>query len=135
MAVKTDSKTCFFAVTEDFQIKEINSGKEVLRYEPSNMYSQLVPMLGSKLFFAGVSDPERPGAIHILRHPWEKLFEISAHSLPVEKVRLSYDNTHLFSGGRDGVVCIFDVKDKEPKLRRDGKELTNHTLNDDILLP
>lgn len=53
----------------------------------------------------------------------------------MEKIRLSYDNTHLFSGGRDGLVCIFDVKDKEPKLRRDGKELSSIGMNDALLLP
>ena len=133
--MKTDSKVTFYAATEDQQIKEITSGKEVLRYEPSNIYSQLVPMLGSKIFFAGTGDPERPGSIHILKYPWDKLFQVEAHSLPVEKIRLSYDNTHLFSGGRDGLVCIFDVKDKEPKLRRDGKELSSIGMNEDVLLP
>lgn len=111
IAVKTDSKTCIYAVTEDQMIKEIERGKEVLRYEASNVFSSLASMLGSKLFFAGVADPEKPGPIHILRHPWNKVYEVQAHSLPVEKVKLSYDNNSLFSGGRDGVVCLFDVKD------------------------
>lgn len=36
IAVKTESKTCVYAVTEDYQIKEINKGKEIMRYESSN---------------------------------------------------------------------------------------------------
>lgn len=45
------------------------------------------------------------------------------HCSAVEKLRLSYDNKFLFSCGKDGVVCILEIRDKEPKLRKDGKEL------------
>ena len=70
-------------------------------------------MLGSKTLFAGVSESDRPGSIYVLRNPWEKLYEIQAHSQAVERLRLSYDNQFLFSAGRDGVFCIFDIKDKD----------------------
>jgi len=92
-------------------------------------------MFGSKAFFAGVSEPNMPGSIHILRYPWTKVFEIQAHSQPVERLRLTYDNTTLLSGGRDGVLCIFEVKDKEPKIRKDGKELPPIAISDDLLIP
>jgi cilia- and flagella-associated protein 57 len=92
-------------------------------YEPGVNFSSLISMFGSKNFFAGVAEIDKPGPIQVLRHPWNKLFEIQAHSSPVEKLRLTYDNNWLLSCGRDGVLCIFEVKDKEPKIRRDGKEL------------
>jgi hypothetical protein len=41
----------------------------------------------------------------------------------------------LFSGGRDGVICIFDVKDKEPKFRKDGKELSATSISEEVLIP
>lgn len=90
--------------------------------------------MGCKVLFAGVCDPERPGSIHVLRHPWEKVFEVQAHSLPVEKLKLSYDNQYLFSGGRDGVLCAFDIRDKEPKLRKDGKDLISTPLSEEVLI-
>jgi hypothetical protein len=41
----------------------------------------------------------------------------------------------LLSGGRDGVICIFEIKDKEPKIRKDGKELPSVAVSDDMLIP
>lgn len=70
-----------------------------------------------------------------MKNPWEKLFEVQAHSQAVERLRLSFDNSVLFSAGRDGSLCLFDVKDKEPKLRKDGKELTAVSLSNETLLP
>jgi hypothetical protein len=37
--------------------------------------------------------------------------------------------------GRDGVLCVFDVKDKEPRLRKDGKELPAVIPGEETLLP
>jgi hypothetical protein len=90
--IKTDSDKEVFAVTEDHQIKEVTKNREVFRYEASNMFSSLVSLQGNKVLFAGVADHDRPGSIHVLKHPWEKAFEIQAHSLPVEKMKVSYDN-------------------------------------------
>jgi hypothetical protein len=41
----------------------------------------------------------------------------------------------LLSVGRDGVLCVFDVKDKEPRLRKDGKELPSVIPGEETLLP
>jgi len=30
-------------------------------------------------------------------------------------MRLSYDNTHLFTVGEDGCIFIFEVRDRDPK--------------------
>jgi len=37
-------------------------------------------------------------------------------------MRISYDNNYLFTAGRDGTLCIFDIKDKDPRggiIKRD----------------
>lgn len=134
VAVKTESKNIFYTVSEDRHLKEIESGKEKIRFEVGVNYSQLVSMYGSKTFIASISETERPGSIQFLRNPWEKLCEIQAHSLGIEKIRLSYDNQTLLSIGKDGVLCVFDVKDKEPKIRKDGKEIPTIIPGDDILI-
>ena len=36
----------------------------------------------------------------------------------MERLRLNYDNTNLFSVGADGLLCIFDVIDKNPSTSR-----------------
>ena len=33
------------------------------------------------------------------------------------------------------MLCIFDVKDKEPKIRKDGKELPSVVYSDEVLIP
>ncbi len=50
-------------------------------------------------------------------------------------MKLSYDNQTLVSVGKDGVLCVFDIKDKEPKIRKDGKEIPMILPSDDILIP
>ena len=53
--------------------------------------------------------------------------EIQAHSKPIERMRLSYDNNYLFTGGQDGLVVIHDIKDRDPrgaaKAQREGLAL------------
>ena len=33
------------------------------------------------------------------------------------------------------MLCIFEVKDKDPKVRRDGRELPSVAYSDEILIP
>jgi len=42
---------------------------------------------------------------------------------------MSYDNTHLFTVGKDGCIFIFEIRDRDPKtLRR-----TNMAFSEEIL--
>ena len=88
--------------------------------------SQVVVHRNGRTFFTGVgkglSEREMPGAIQIWKmdekSKWmERTNEIQAHSKAVERIRLTHDNSFLFSCGQDGVVCIFDVKDRD-KMRQ-----------------
>jgi hypothetical protein len=36
---------------------------------------------------------------------------VQAHSKPIERLRLTYDNKCLFSIGQDGMLCFFDVRE------------------------
>ena len=47
--------------------------------------------------------------------PLERMASVQAHSKPIERLRMNFENTHLFSVGQDGLLCIFDVKDKDPR--------------------
>jgi len=53
-----------------------DQGEWVVRYEEQVMFSQLIPTMNCRAFFAGVSDANRPGSIHLLRYPFEKISEI-----------------------------------------------------------
>lgn len=60
----------------DKSIKEIENGKEKLRYEAGVNISQLALMHGARAFFAGIAEDDRPGSIQVLRYPWEKVYEV-----------------------------------------------------------
>ena len=46
-------------------------------------------------------------------------------------MRLSFDNSHLFSTGKDGCLIIHDVKDRDPKGK--SKEREGLPFSDEIL--
>ena len=47
----------------------------------------------------------------------EKIFEIQAHSLAVQRMKISYDNQTLFSASQDGSLCVFTLADRDPKRK------------------
>ncbi|MFO0116512.1 MAG: hypothetical protein ACK521_02465 [bacterium] len=50
-------------------------------------------MHGRRAFFTCVEEKDRPGSIQIIRGDMrEKIFEIQAHSLAVQRLKLSHDN-------------------------------------------
>jgi len=61
-----------------------------------------------------------PGAIQVWKLPFEKATEIQAHASPITRLRITHNNTHLFSVGMDGMLAIFDVKDRDPKRDPEG---------------
>ena len=79
--------------------------------------SQILCHRSAKSFFTGVGEKSLPGAIQIWRmidntNQMERVNEVQAHSKEVSRLRLTHDNSNLFSVGDDGLVCIFDVKDR-----------------------
>lgn len=82
----------------------------------------------------------KPGAIVIFKIAedqargllkMDKIGEIQAHSSPVERMRLSYDNSNLFTAGKDCALMIHDVKDRDPKGK--GKDRDALQFSDEIL--
>lgn len=41
-------------------------------YSTGYVYSQIRFMHGGKAFFAGVANPDQPGAIHVVSYPFEE---------------------------------------------------------------
>lgn len=74
--------------------------------EPKNGFdagvalSQIVLTSNQKALIGGVGEDNRPGAVNIFQLPQlTKVNEIQAHSKPIERMRLSFDNNYLFTGG------------------------------------
>lgn len=77
---------------------------------------------------AGIAENDRPGSIQVVKLPFERVLEVQAHSLPIERLRLSYDNKFLFSAGQDGVFGIFSLSDSEKK------DISQINQSDEILI-
>jgi len=106
-----------YTTGSDKSIREITNNKETLRYEEGVTYSQIVCGYQRNLLVAGVAEPDRPGSIQVFRFPFEKVSEVQAHSKAVERLKLSFDNTKLFSVGVDGVLACFNLVDKSGRRK------------------
>lgn len=131
--VKVADQNVIYAVGTDKTIKEIGEKGQQKLYEAGITISQIALMHGGRVLIAGTADDDRPGAVMVLKLPFNRIFEIQAHSLPIERLRLSFDNNYLFSAGQDGGVVLFDIKDRDPnRLKRD-KDVMSVTISEEIL--
>jgi WD40 repeat protein len=76
VAVKSESKNTYYAITDDRHIKEIENGKERIRFDAGVNYSSIASFQGSKILVAGVFEPDKPGALQFMKNPWERLMEV-----------------------------------------------------------
>ena len=67
-----------------------------------------------KLYLSTINDED---SIQIFKNNFDKVLEVQAHSRSIQRLKLSFDNTKLFSVGDDGVLACFTVTDKEPKTK------------------
>jgi len=45
----------------------------------------------------------------------ERIFEIQAHSLPITRICINFENSSLFTGSLDGSLGIWEIKDTKSK--------------------
>ncbi len=112
-----------FAVGND-RLISTNSTNKKGNSTPSELavaISQILMTPSGKNIIAGVGEPDRPGAIQVWSRPEEKpidkINEVQAHSKPVDRLRLSADCQNLFSIGQDGIICIFECRDRDKSKR------------------
>lgn len=97
--------------------------KEKMRYESYSNYSQIALLNGARGLIVGTADDDRPGMIQIYRLNMERAGDIQAHSLPVERIKLTFDNNTLFSAGQDGTFFMFDLKDPLFKSQKEAPQI------------
>lgn len=108
-------------------------------FEINTQLSQLQVTHNGKALLAGVGEDGKPGSIYVFKvgetstgeAKMEKINVVQAHSKQIERLKLSYDNHHLFSAGQDGCLIIHDVKDRDPKGK--SKERECLPFSDEIL--
>lgn len=98
-------------------------GKELVKFEQQSCLQQVILMHNRRAIFAGIGggtqEMNKPGSIQVIKYPFEssKPFEVQAHAQPVEHMRLSYDNSTLYSCSQDASICVFSVQDKDSKKK------------------
>ena len=136
------SNLLVYATGSDKSIREIKNvggaGKEQAKYTEETTYSQILCGYGRRMLVAGVSEAERPGSVQIFRYNVdqfiEKAIEVQAHSKQVERMRLNYDNSKLFSIGLDGVLACFTIKDNDPISKQKLQNQPTVQLSEEILI-
>ncbi len=91
-------------------------------------------MHGGNALLAGVAEEDKPGSIQVFRPNFEKIYEVQAHSLPIERLRISFDNKFLFSVAQDGILAMFEIKVNEQSAGKKEKELIQIQMSEDIYL-
>ncbi len=59
--------------------------------------------------------------------------DVQAHSKSVERIKLNFDHTRLFSIGADGVVAIYTITDKE-NTRKNAVQFPQINFSEEILI-
>ena len=126
-AVKIADENKIYAVGNDRLIHEIfckGTATTGAKIETGSIVGQITVTKNKELMIAGMAEPDHPGAIREYHYPpaTTEYSEIQAHGREVVKVKLSNDNRHLFSVGKDGCLIIFEIKSKE-KMRKEKEEI------------
>ncbi|KAJ3354153.1 Cilia- and flagella-associated protein 57 [Entophlyctis luteolus] len=112
-AVASPDGKSIFAVGSDKTLKEIVDSQIVRELESNQVLIQVALSHSGRMMFVGTAS----GTIRSMKFPLsndlDEYQEHLCHSGAVTKLRVSYDDTHLFSASDDGCVYVFRIADKE----------------------
>ena len=116
---KSDSAGSTIIASDNKEIKYPLESKENVRYESFINYSQVALLNGGRGIILGTADDDLPGMVQIYRFGMEKAADIQLHSLPVERIKLTFDNNMLFSVGQDGSFFLLELRDTMMKREKE----------------
>lgn len=119
-AVCNASGQVVYAVGSDRMVKEITESQVTCEFDGNIIATQIVISHSGKMMFIGTSS----GCIRSVKIPFtaeiDNFQEHFAHSSPITKLRMSYDDQFLFSASEDGCVYSYRVSEKEERgLKRE----------------
>lgn len=92
---------------------ELNAN-EIRRFESNVQFAQVICLKDARGLIVGTSDTDRPSSIILFRlDNLERLFEVQAHSQPITRMIVNYENTCLFTGSQDGSLGMWDINQKQ----------------------
>merc|ERR1719379_2651987 len=119
------SHNIMYVVGSDRMIKEVQGGTqagEITNFiETEKTLGQLALAHSARALFAGVAEPEEPGAIRAYTFPPQRdgVIETQTHAGPVTRMCVTLDDGMLFTAGEDGTLYIYEVRRKDKATRRD----------------
>ncbi|KAI8825817.1 WD40-repeat-containing domain protein [Fimicolochytrium jonesii] len=118
-AIATADGRNIYAVGSDKTLKEITDSQIVREQESDVVLTQVILSQSGRMMFVGTAN----GTIRSIKYPLgndNEFQEHQAHSAPVTKLRVSFDDQFLFSTSEDGALYVFKISDKEGRgLKRD----------------
>ncbi|EGR29835.1 WD repeat protein [Ichthyophthirius multifiliis] len=95
-----------------------DQGQNTQKINQEVILNQIVFPSSHKVLFGGIQDPQRSsGAIRCILFTTKsnnKYQDYAAHDEQgIEKLRVTYDDRYLITGGRDGCVMVFQIKDRD----------------------
>eukprot|EP00002_Diphylleia_rotans_P000166 TRINITY_DN1008_c0_g1_i4.p1 TRINITY_DN1008_c0_g1~~TRINITY_DN1008_c0_g1_i4.p1 ORF type:complete len:1179 (-),score=303.89 TRINITY_DN1008_c0_g1_i4:414-3950(-) len=116
--ITPDSRTTF-AVGSDKKLKEISDSQINKDFDTGIALTQVVLSHSGRMLFAGTES----GSIRSYKFPLTGEFqEHQCHSESVSRMRISFDDSFLFTVGEDGCLFIFDIRDKEGRQQKREKD-------------
>jgi WD40 repeat protein len=133
---KTGEGKSVFCTGTDKEIKEIQRGACVRHLETSVLMSRVAVTHSGKMLVATMGEAERPGSIRTYKfEPMDGEFiEYQAHSLPIERLRISYDDSFIFTVGQDGCLIIYEIKDRDHRSLKRDKDGVGLAFAEEILI-
>ncbi|KAJ3327353.1 Cilia- and flagella-associated protein 57 [Blyttiomyces sp. JEL0837] len=132
-ACYTQDSRVIYAVGSDGTMKEIIDS-HIAREIPAKIgYSHVLMSKSGKILFAATTR----GTIRAFKYPFSveqpgaDYIELVCHSAPITRMRISSDDTNLFSCGEDGCVWVYKLQDRE---QRGAKREKDWVYSDEILV-
>lgn len=116
----TAQSTTIYVAGSDKMLKEVQDSQLTNYVESNAVLGHLALAPAAKALIAGVAEPDMPGSLRCYKFPLTGDYvEYQAHSAPVSRIRIAWDELYLFSTGDDGCLCIFDLKKLGGKQEKD----------------
>ena len=101
------------------------------RFEQSVNLNQIEMTHNGTAFFTGVNQTNKPGSVQVIPYPFSRnnrMLEYQAHSQMVTRMRISYDNSYLYTAGADGTLAVFQIINKSSGGQRTLPNISHEIL-------
>jgi WD40 repeat protein len=106
--------TSIFITGTDMKVKEVQNGQITRQVIFPIQHTQLIMSNNGQMLFSATKD----GKVYSLGLPigGDKL-SVNCHTGAVTSIAISFDDSLLFTTGEDGVLWIFNIRDKDNRIR------------------